>query len=66
MLRIQNPNMLINIIALQDAQSSTAIENIFITQYELYKALSDSLKEQEANPSTKEVLRCREGFMGRI
>lgn len=61
-LRIPNPNMLINTIALQEAQSSTAIENIFTTQDELYKAVSDSLKEQEANPSTKEVLRYREAL----
>jgi Fic family protein len=61
-LRIPNPNMLINTIALQEAQSSTAIENIFTTQDELYKAVSDSLKEQEANPSIKEVLRYREAL----
>ncbi|MFT7157618.1 MAG: Fic family protein, partial [Parvicella sp.] len=61
-LRIPNPNMLINTIALQEAQSSTAIEDIFTTQDELYKAVSDSLKEQDANPSTKEVLRYREAL----
>ena len=61
-LRIPNPSMLINTIALQEAQSSTAIENIFTTQDELYKAVSDSVKEQEANPSTKEVLRYREAL----
>ena len=31
-LRIPNPTMLINTIALQEAQSSTAIENIFTTE----------------------------------
>ena len=61
-LRIPNPSMLINTIALQEAQSSTAIENIFTTQDELYKAVSDSIKEQDANPSTKEVLRYREAL----
>jgi|TARA_B110000914_G_C15455076_1_gene442947 Fic family protein len=67
-LRIPNPTMLVNTIALQEAQSSTAIENIFTTEDELYKAVSDAVKEQSANPSTKEVLRYREalweGFKG--
>jgi Fic family protein len=67
-LRIPNPTMLVNTIALQEAQSSTAIENIFTTEDELYKAVSDSVKEQSATPSTKEVLRYREalweGFKG--
>ena len=61
-LRIPNPNMLVNTIALQEAQSSTEIENIFTTQDELYKAVSDSIKEEDANPSTKEVLKYREAL----
>lgn len=61
-LRIPNPSMLINTLALQEAKSSTAIENIFTTEDELYKAVSDSVKENEANPSTKEVLRYREAL----
>jgi Fic family protein len=61
-LRIPNPTMLINTIALQEAQSSTAIENIFTTQDELYKAVSDGSKEQDANQATKEVLRYREAL----
>jgi len=56
--------MLINTLALQEAKSSTAIENIFTTEDELYKAVSDSVKENEANPSTKEVLRYREALWG--
>ena len=63
-LRIPNPSMLINTIALQEAQSSTAIENIFTTEDELYKAVSDSVKEKEANSATKEVLRYREALWG--
>jgi Fic family protein len=63
-LRIPNPLMLINTIALQEAQSSTAIENIFTTEDELYKAVSDTLKEESANPATKEVLRYREALWG--
>ena len=63
-LRIPNPLMLVNTIALQEAQSSTAIENIFTTEDELYKAVSDSIKEEAANPATKEVLKYREALWG--
>jgi Fic family protein len=61
-LRIPNPQMLVNTISLQEAQSSTAIENIFTTEDELYKAVSDTVKEEEANAATKEVLRYREAL----
>lgn len=61
-LRIPNPSMFINTISLQEAQSSTAIENIFTTEDELYEAVSDHLKEESANPATKEVLRYREAL----
>ena len=61
-LRIPNPAMLINTISLQEAQASTAIENIFTTDDELYKAISDSIKEETANPAIKEVLRYREAL----
>jgi len=61
-LRIPNPTMLINTIALQEAQSSTAIENIFTTEDELYKAVSDAVKEQNTDSATKEVLRYREAL----
>lgn len=60
--RLPNPYMLINTIALQEAKNSTAIENIFTTEDELYKAVSDSIKESNANPATKEVLRYREAL----
>lgn len=63
-LRIPNPTMLINTISLQEAQSSTAIENIFTTEDELYKAVSDTVKEENSNPATKEVLRYREALWG--
>ena len=62
LLRLPNALMLINTIALQEAKTSTEIENIFTTQDELYKAISDSKKEEEANPATKEVLRYREAL----
>jgi len=61
-LRIPNPTMLVNTITLQEAQSSTAIENIFTTEDELYKAVSETIKEETANPATKEVLRYREAL----
>ncbi len=61
-LRMPNPSMLVNTISLQEAQQSTAIENIFTTEDELYKAVSDGIKEDDANASTKEVLRYREAL----
>lgn len=61
-LRLPNPLMLVNTIALQEAKTSTAIENIFTTEDELYKAISDSSMEEKADPPTKEVLRYREAL----
>ena len=61
-LRLPNPNMLVNTITLQEAKSSSEIENIFTTEDELYKAISDSVKEAGANHNTKEVLRYREAL----
>lgn len=60
--RLPNPYMLINTIALQEAKTSTAIENIFTTEDELYKAVSDTVKESHADLGTKEVLRYREAL----
>lgn len=62
MLRLPNPNMLINTISLQEAKSSSEIENIFTTEDELYKAISDSVREEHSNPAIKEVLRYREAL----
>ena len=61
-LRLPNPNMLVNTISLQEAKSSSEIENIFTTEDELYKAISDKVRESAANPATKEVLRYREAL----
>jgi Fic family protein len=61
-LRLPNPYMLVNTIALQEARTSTAIENIFTTEDELYKAISDTVNEARANPATKEVLKYREAL----
>ena len=39
----------------REAKSSSEIENIFTTNDELYKAISDTLKEERASSATKEV-----------
>jgi len=64
LLRMPNPSMLINTIGLREAKTSTAIENIFTTDDELYRAISSQLREEHASPSTKEVLRYREALWG--
>jgi Fic family protein len=61
-MRLPNPFILVNTIALQEAKTSTEIENIFTTEDELYKAISDTVKEEKADPATKEVLRYREAL----
>ena len=61
-LRLPNPFMLVNTIALQEAKTSTEIENIFTTEDELYKAISDTFHEEKTDPSTKEVLHYREAL----
>ena len=61
-LRLPNPLMLVNTIALQEARTSTEIENIFTTEDELYKAITDTLKEEQTDTATKEVLRYREAM----
>lgn len=61
-MRLPNPLMLVNTIALQEAKASTAIENIFTTEDALYKAVSDTVHEDKANVATKEVLRYREAL----
>lgn len=60
--RLPNPLMLINTLALQEAKTSTEIENIFTTEDELYKAISYTQKETNINPATKEVLKYREAL----
>ncbi len=55
---IPNQNILINAIALQEAQESSAIENIITTRDELYQSLT--LKSSSINSSVKEVINYRE------
>jgi len=55
---IPNQNILINAIALQEAQESSAIENIVTTQDELYKNMT--IQPSNMDASAKEVLNYRE------
>jgi Fic family protein len=57
---IPNQGLLINTISLQEAKISSAIENIFTTDNDLYKAYSD--KNTETTGASKEVLRYREAL----
>ena len=57
---IPNQGLLINTISLQEAKISSAIENIFTTDDELYKSYSD--QSEEINGASKEVLRYREAL----
>ncbi|MDP3468370.1 MAG: Fic/DOC family N-terminal domain-containing protein [Daejeonella sp.] len=60
-IAIPNQGLLINTISLQEAKASSAIENIFTTDDELYKAYSDQ-KYQMPQGASKEVLRYREAL----
>ena len=60
-IAIPNQGLLINSISLQEAKASSAIENIFTTDDELYKAYSEQKEEQIDGPA-KEVLRYREAL----
>jgi Fic family protein len=58
---IPNQGLLVNSISLQEAKASSAIENIFTTDDELYRAFSETTAEQVEGPA-KEVLRYREAL----
>lgn len=60
-IAIPDQGLLINSISLQEAKDSSAIENIFTTDDELYKAFSDQSGEY-IQGSPKEVLRYREAL----
>jgi Fic family protein len=57
---IPDQGLLINTISLQEAKTSSEIENIFTTDDELYKAYSDQLIGSPG--ASKEVLRYREAL----
>ncbi len=54
---IPNENMLLNAIILNEAKTSSEIENIITTHDEIYKALLK--KDGKYDPETKEVLNYR-------
>jgi|ERR1019366_2556674 Fic family protein len=58
--KLPNQSMLVNTIALREAKASTAIENIFTTDDQLYKALSGNDGDLEGN--AKEVLHYRKAL----
>ncbi len=58
---LADQSLLISTISLQEAKQSSAIENVFTTDDELYKAFSKDHKERESGAS-KEVLRYREAI----
>ncbi|MGM0467155.1 MAG: Fic family protein [Acidobacteriota bacterium] len=57
---IPNQDVLINSIILQEAQSSSRIENVVTTSDKLYKAFSSNRKDIDSQ--TKEVLKYREAL----
>lgn len=63
-IAIPNQGLLINTISLQEAKASSAIENIFTTDDELYKAYSEKNNEVDGKEgsASKEVLRYREAL----
>jgi Fic family protein len=61
-IAIPNQGVLINAITLQEAKDSSAIENIFTTEDELYKAYSEDKVDQPMQGTAKEVLRYREAL----
>ncbi len=62
-IAIPNQGLLINSISLQEAKASSAIENIFTTDDELYKAYSEESTDTEnQNGPAKEILKYREAL----
>ncbi len=60
-IAIPNQGLLINSISLQEAKASSAIENIFTTDDELYQAYSEEQVKQLTGPA-KEILFYREAL----
>jgi Fic family protein len=58
--RLPNPTLLIDTINLQEAQASSAIENIITTQDELFKAFVADIRIE--NPATKEVIHYKDAL----
>lgn len=60
-IAIPNQGLLINSISLQEAKASSAIENIFTTDDELYQAFSEQQSKAIQGPA-KEILNYREAL----
>jgi Fic family protein len=61
-IAIPNQGLLINTISLQEAKASSAIENIFTTDDELYKAFSEKNTDGLEGSQSKEIVRYREAL----
>ena len=59
---IPNPTILLNTIVLQEAKLSSEIENIFTTNDELYRGLSEEGNDDHPSPGAREVLHYREAL----
>ncbi len=59
---LDDPQIMVNTIALQEAKESSKIENIVTTTDALYEAIALSAAEKKSEPA-KEVLRYRESLM---
>lgn len=57
---LRNPNILLNALALKEAQASSEVENIVTTQDRLYRSIN--LKNKKNDAATMEVLRYREAM----
>jgi Fic family protein len=49
--RLPDPGILVNTISLQEAMSSSEIENIYTTNDELYRAIADKVKAENVEPA---------------
>src|ERR1700758_2135165 len=58
--QLPNPTLFIDTINLQEAQASSAIENIITTQDELFKASIADIKIDD--PATKEVMHYKDAL----
>ena len=61
---IPDPSILLNNISLQEAKTSSEIENIFTTHDSLFKAMSTNLKYMDSG--TKEVIHYREALLSGV
>ena len=60
---IPNQGLLINSICLQETKASSAIENIFTTDNELYKAYNEeSTQTEHQNGASKEILKAHKAL----